>query len=88
MKFLQFYKNSEPALGLVTEGGVIDVGANEGCPKTMLELCRHLSEQAPILPVCFKSVSMLLPSGAVENAIPTAANPFYNLAQWKIDIAE
>ena len=41
MKFLQFYKNSEPALGLVTDKGVIDVGANEGTPKTMLELCRR-----------------------------------------------
>ena len=30
MKFLQFYKNSEPALGLVTDKGVIDVGANPG----------------------------------------------------------
>ena len=40
MKFLQFYKNGEAALGLVTEGGIVDVGANEGCPKTMLELCR------------------------------------------------
>ena len=39
MKFLQFYKNGVPALGLVTEQGIIDVGANEGCPKTMLELC-------------------------------------------------
>ena len=41
MKFLQFYKNGEAALGLVTEGGIVDVGANEGCPKTMLELCRR-----------------------------------------------
>ena len=40
MKFLQFYKNGEAALGLVTEQGIIDVSANEGCPKTMLELCR------------------------------------------------
>ena len=40
MKFLQFYKNGEAALGLVTDGGIVDVGANEGCPKTMLELCR------------------------------------------------
>lgn len=40
MKFLQFYKGNEPALGLVTGQGVIDVGANEGFPKTMLELCR------------------------------------------------
>ena len=47
MKFLQFYKNNEPALGLVTEAGVIDVGANEGCPKTMLELCR-LGDVSPL----------------------------------------
>ncbi len=40
MKFLQFYKNNEAALGLVTERGIVDVGANAGCPKTMLELCR------------------------------------------------
>ena len=39
MKFLQFYKDGQPALGLVTEAGIIDVGANPGMPKTMLELC-------------------------------------------------
>ena len=54
----------------------------------MLALCRRIKEQAPILPVCFKSVSVLLPSGAVESIIPTAANPFYNLPEWKIDIAK
>ena len=40
MKFLQFYQDNQPALGLVTGQGVIDVGANPGFPKTMLELCR------------------------------------------------
>ena len=38
MKFLQFYKNGVPALGIVTENGIIDVSANDGMPKTMLEL--------------------------------------------------
>ena len=38
MKFLQFYKNNMPALGILTENGIIDVGANPGMPKTMLEL--------------------------------------------------
>ncbi len=52
----------------------------------MLALCEHLAQQAPILPVCFKSVSVLLPSDAVESITPTAANPFYNLPQWQIDI--
>lgn len=40
MKFVQFYKDQTPALGIVTEKGIIDVGANPGMPKTMLELCR------------------------------------------------
>lgn len=51
-----------------------------------LALCSHLKEQAPILPICFKSVSVLLPSGAVESITPTAANPFYDLPEWKVDI--
>ena len=40
MKFLQFYKNNAPALGMVTDNGIIDVGANAGMPKTMLELAQ------------------------------------------------
>ena len=39
MKFLQFYKNSEPALGLVTEQGVIAGGM---LPK--IECCRDAIE--------------------------------------------
>lgn len=54
----------------------------------MLALCQHLQQQAPILPICFKSVSVLLPSGAVESITPTAANPFYDLPEWKINLAE
>ena len=49
-------------------------------------LCSHLQEQAPILPICFKNVSVLLPSDAVETITPTAANPFYDLPEWNIDI--
>jgi len=40
MKFVQFMKDHTPALGIVTEAGIIDVGANAGLPRTMLELCR------------------------------------------------
>ena len=54
----------------------------------MLALCRQLRQDAPILPVCFKSVSVLLPSGAVEAVTPTAANPFYDLPEWTVDIAQ
>ena len=51
-----------------------------------LALCTHLARECPILPVCFKSSSVLLPSGTVENVTPTAADPFYNFPEWNISI--
>lgn len=52
----------------------------------MQALCVQLQQESPILPICFKDMSVLLPSGAVESVTPTAANPFYNLPSWVIDI--
>lgn len=46
----------------------------------MESLCRYLSQQAPILPVCFKSTSVLIQTGVVEGLTPTMANPFYNFS--------
>lgn len=43
-------------------------------------LCRYLQVQAPILPVCFETVSALYESGVVEGLTPTAAEPFYELS--------
>ena len=51
-------------------------------------LCRHLREAVPLLPVCFKSDSLLTHSGAVENARPTAANIFYNFPDWVLHFAQ
>ena len=51
-------------------------------------LCRHLREAVPLLPVCFKSASLLTHSGAVENARPTAANIFYNFPDWVLHFAQ
>lgn len=42
-------------------------------------LCVHLRDQAPILPVCFKSTSVLTQAGVTEGLSPTAAEPLYNL---------
>ncbi|MBQ2061396.1 MAG: ABC transporter substrate-binding protein [Oscillospiraceae bacterium] len=44
----------------------------------------HLQEKAPFVPVCFKNVSVLLPQKAVELQTPTAADPFFGLADWAI----
>ncbi len=52
------------------------------------EVCLRLQEQAPILPVCFKTLSVLLQSGVVEHLTPTAANPFYNLAECTVNLRE
>ena len=56
--------------------------------EAMDALCRHLAAQAPFLPVCFKNISVLLPSGAVEAITPTAANPFYNMTAWKVNLSK
>lgn len=52
----------------------------------LLAICRRLQAQAPILPVCFKTVSVLVQRGTVENLTPTAANPFYKLAECTVHL--
>lgn len=36
----------------------------------MKNLCSHLQQQAPLIPVCFKSTSVLTQSGVVEGLTP------------------
>ena len=43
-------------------------------------LCRYLQVQAPILPMCFETVSALYESDVAEGLTPTAAEPFYELS--------
>ena len=54
----------------------------------MRALCAHLKDQAPILPVCFKSSSVLTQAEVVEGLRPTAAEPFYALGQCVIHLEE
>lgn len=79
--------------GLLSSGGALNYGswadgqtdallsacAAAGTPAAMEELCRHLRAQSPILPVCFKSVTVLTQAEVVEGLSPTAQEPFYNL---------
>lgn len=51
-------------------------------------LCRHLQEFAPIIPLGFKQVDLLLPQGAVDGVTPTATNPFYGLEHWLVHWGE
>ena len=52
----------------------------------MQYLCQKLQQQAPILPICFKRTSILVTAGAVDTITPTAANPFYGLSSWKVNL--
>ena len=40
MKFLQFYRDGHPTLGVITEKGVVDMSAHPELPQTMLALCQ------------------------------------------------
>ena len=51
---------------------------------TMKRFCSYFQNQAPILPVCFKSTSVLLQSGVFENLTSTMSEPFYNLTECTI----
>lgn len=47
----------------------------------MEHLCSYLQNQSPILPICFKSTSVLLQAGVFENLTSTMTEPFYNLTE-------
>lgn len=51
-------------------------------------LCAHLKNQAPFLPVCFKSTSVLTQAGVAEGMSPTAAEPFYDLGRWIVHLKD
>ena len=57
---------------------------DDGRAAAMERLCRRLQSEMPIIPLCFKRTSVLLPYDAVEHVTPTAADPFYRLENWTI----
>ncbi|MBU5627957.1 ABC transporter substrate-binding protein [Oscillibacter sp. MSJ-2] len=63
-------------------------GAAADRQSAMEALCRHLQYQAPILPVCFKTTSVLTQADVVEGLSPTASDPFYGLEEWTIHLAQ
>ena len=62
-----------------TDGLLAAYGAAENRTAAMEALCARLQQQAPILPVCFKSTSVLTQAGVLEELTPTAAEPLCNL---------
>ena len=62
--------------------------AAEDRASAMEALCVRLSEQAPILPVCFSATSVLYQTGTVTGLSPTMAEPFYDLSACVIHLRE
>ena len=58
-----------------------------GGAQELRTLCQHVKEAVPLLPVCFKSDSLLTHSGTVEHASPTSANIFYRFSDWIIHLS-
>ena len=49
-----------------------------------VSLYRHLSQEMPLIPVCFKSLSVLTQSGTVENIQSTQSNIYYHFSDLTI----
>lgn len=64
------------------------LAASEDRPAAMSDLCAYLQKQAPILPLCFKSISVLTQADVVEDLQSTAAEPLYNLETCTIHLRE
>ena len=53
----------------------------------MKAICTLLQTQAPILPICFKTTSVLVQDGVIDDLTPTAENPFYNFTACTVHLA-
>ncbi len=71
-----------------TDALLADFAAAEDRAAAMNTLCAHLQSQVPIIPVCFKSTSVLSQADVLENLSPTAAEPFYNLTDCIVHLRE
>lgn len=78
---------SDPLLDVQLSACLSADGAEQRS-STLEALCRRLKAYMPIVPICFKRTSVLLPRDAVEAITPTAANPFYGFDRWVVNWSE
>ncbi len=65
-----------------------DLSVSKDRAATAQGICRWIGEQAPILPVCFKSYSVLTHEGVAEGLAPSAANVFQDMTGWTVHLQE
>ena len=56
--------------------------------KAIDSLCRHLQADAPIAPLYFERLDVLVSRGTVDAITPTAVAPFYGLEHWQVNWSE
>lgn len=50
------------------------------------QLCSYLAQQCPIIPLCFRTDTILTHTAVLSELTPTAASPFYGLENWKVTL--
>ena len=53
----------------------------------LTSLCETFQQQQPIVPICFKAVSVLVTNHAVDEITPTATDPFYQMENWTVHLS-
>ena len=66
---------------------IAGAAAAEDRASALSSLCRVLQRQAPLLPLCFESRTVLTQEGVFEGLTPTAADPFYGFGSWQLHLA-
>lgn len=50
-------------------------------------LCRYLAQQSPLIPLCFRTATVLTQSAVLSTLTPTAADPFYGFENWTVTLS-
>lgn len=62
----------------------LDAFLKEENETTAAAFCERFAQELPVLPLVFKSVSVLTPEGLIDGVAPTASQPLRNLAGWTL----
>ena len=50
------------------------------------QLCSYLAQQCPLIPLCFRTDTILTHTAVLSDLTPTAASPFYGLQHWDVTL--
>lgn len=81
---LNYSVYSEPDLELAMRSYLTSSESSRS--DAMRSVCSCFQKDMPIIPLCFSNRSLLLSAGAVDNASPTASDPFYGMENWQVHI--